>query len=44
MKVILTDGTENFESREINDIAELEDLNRKAKEATDGNLYWVPEI
>ena len=43
MKAVLTDGAEVFKVREIDGIAELEELNRRATEATDGNLFWILE-
>lgn len=41
MKAILTDGAEVFAVSEINALEELDELNQKAKQATDGNLQWV---
>jgi len=44
MKAVLSDGAEVFKVREIDDIVELEELNRRATEATGGNLFWFLEL
>jgi hypothetical protein len=41
MKAILVEGCNVLEEREIEDLSQLEELNRQAKEATDCNLHWV---
>jgi hypothetical protein len=41
MKAILMDSYDILEEREIENLIQLEELNRQAKEATDGNLHWV---
>jgi len=42
-RILLTDGQEVFEVRRIDDWSELDELNRAATEATDGNLHWVED-
>jgi len=43
MRIVLTDGIEVFETKEIQDSLQLIDENIIAGEATDGNLFWVTE-
>lgn len=43
LKCVLTDGDEIFDSRIVYSPEELNELNHRAAEATDGNLYWTEE-
>jgi hypothetical protein len=40
IKAILTDGREVFNTKDVNFLEEVQELNRLANESTDGNLYW----
>ena len=40
MKALLMDGRDVLAEQEISGPEELEELNRRAREATDGNLGW----
>ncbi|MFX1587733.1 MAG: hypothetical protein ACFFC1_06240 [Promethearchaeota archaeon] len=42
MKYILSDGYEDFEIKDFKTYEELEEAEKKAREATDGNIRWYP--